>query len=53
MLESILLRKIKGHYINKMINWISFNGNVKPTEGISDVRWAAMVKHIRREYLKE
>lgn len=38
--------------IVKFANWITFNGNVKPSEGISDGRWAAIVKYIRREILK-
>ena len=35
----------------KFTNWICYNGSRKPTESISDARWAAMVKHIVREFL--
>jgi len=38
-------------YLIKMINWVTYNGDAKPTESISDGRWRAMVAHIRREYL--
>lgn len=38
-------------YKQKMINWVAYNGDVKPTESISDARWRAMVKHIKREFL--
>jgi hypothetical protein len=45
-------------YTEKMIDWVSYNGDAafflrtaKPTESISDARWAAMLKHIVREYL--
>lgn len=38
-------------YLNKMINWVTYNGDFKPTEGISDNRWRAMLAHIKREYL--
>lgn len=30
--------------------WIAVHGNVKPTNGISDARWKAIVKHLEREY---
>ena len=36
-------------YKQKVINWIVYNGEVKPTESISDARWKAMLKHIKRE----
>lgn len=36
-------------YKQKMINWVAYNGDVKPTESISDARWGAMVKQIKRE----
>jgi len=35
----------------KMINWVAYNGNLKPDDSISDGRWHAMVAHITREYL--
>lgn len=38
-------------YLRKMIDWVAYNGDAKPTEGITDARWRAMVRHIRREYL--
>jgi len=38
-------------YLQKIINWIAYNGTAKPSDSISDARWAAMVKHIQREYL--
>lgn len=37
------------NYRKKMINWVVYNGDVKPTESISDARWRAMVKQIKRE----
>jgi len=40
-------------YLLKMIYQIGIFGDGKPTESISDARWMAMVKHIKREYLKE
>lgn len=40
-------------YTIKMIDWILYNGNVKPSDSISDGRWNAMVKHISREYLND
>lgn len=39
-------------YTLKMIDWVLYKGTVKPSESISDARWAAMVKHIVREYIK-
>lgn len=38
-------------YLGKMINWVLYNGTVKPSESITDARWRAMVAHIIREYL--
>jgi hypothetical protein len=34
----------------KATNWIAYNGTAKPTESISDARWAAMVKRILKEF---
>lgn len=41
--------KMTLNYKQKMVNWVAYNGDVKPTESISDARWRAMVKHIKRE----
>ncbi len=37
--------------LSRMIFQVSYNGDMKPTESISDDRWRAMVAHIKREYL--
>ena len=38
-------------YLSKMVNWVAFKGDLKPTNDISDARWRAMYRHIMREYL--
>jgi hypothetical protein len=39
------------NHLQKVISWVCYNYNRKPTEGISDARWNAMYRHIMREYL--
>jgi hypothetical protein len=36
---------------DRAINWVIYNGEHKPTEGISDARWKAMVNHLKTQCL--
>jgi hypothetical protein len=36
--------------MQKYINWILYQGTVKPTNEISDGRWQAIVKYLKREF---
>lgn len=36
----------------KYLNWYLFEGARKPTNNISDARWAAIIKHLHREYVE-
>lgn len=35
----------------RMIKWVDLNKDMKPTHGVSDNRWRAMLAHINREYI--
>lgn len=36
--------------MQKYINWILYNGESKPSNAISDGRWMAIVKYLKREF---
>lgn len=35
----------------KMLDWYLYNGEIKPTESISDARWKAIIKFIKLHLL--
>jgi hypothetical protein len=43
---------VDNRQLNKFAYWIIFNGEVKPSEDISDGRWSAIVRYINREVFR-